>query len=96
MVDHSTMQMLLAAQNAGSGQAGIYSLIAPAAVAGMFFIGVIILIGIIGGILDHFTEKPDQIFPIWEEFPKDDRFTKKEGKTNEQKWFNCRTTKNRR
>ena len=41
MVDHSTMQMLLAAQNAGSGQAGIYSLIAPAAVAGMFFIGVI-------------------------------------------------------
>lgn len=70
MVDHSTMQMLLAAQNAGSGQAGIYSLLAPAAVAGMFCIGVIILIGIIGGILDHFTEKPDQNVPIWEEFPK--------------------------
>ena len=70
MVDNATVQMIYAAQNAGSGQAGIYSLIAPGAVAGIFFIGVIILIGIIGGILDHFTEKPDQHVPIWEEFPK--------------------------
>ena len=70
MVDNSTMQILFAAQNAGSGQAGVYSLLA--AVAGVFFIGFIILIGIIAGILDHFTEKPDQIFPIWEEFPKEE------------------------
>lgn len=72
MVDHNTMQMLFAAQNAGNGQAGVYSLLAPGAVAGLFFIGFIILIGIIAGILDHFTEKPDQIFPIWEEFPKEE------------------------
>ena len=72
MVDNATIQMLYAAQNAGSGQAGVYSLLAPAAVAGLFFIGVIILIGIISGILDHFTEKPEQIFPIWEEFPKEE------------------------
>lgn len=72
MVDNSTMQILFAAQNAGSGQAGVYSLLAPAAIAGVFFIGFIILIGIIAGILDHFTEKPDQIFPIWEEFPKEE------------------------
>lgn len=72
MVDNATIQMLYAAQNAGSGQAGVYSLLAPAAVAGVFFIGVIILIGIISGILDHFTEKPDQNIPIWEEFPKEE------------------------
>lgn len=70
MVDNSTMQILFAAQNAGSGQAGVYSLLAPAAVAGVFFIGFIIFIRIIGGILDYFTEKPDQNVPIWEEFPK--------------------------
>lgn len=72
MVDHSTIQMLYAAQNAGNGQAGVYSLLAPAALAGVFFIGVIILIGIIGGILDHFTETPDQHIPIWEEFTKEE------------------------
>ena len=72
MVDHNTMQMLFAAQNAGNGQAGVYSLLAPGAVAGVFFIGFIILIGIIAGILDHFTEKPDQNIPIWEEFPKEE------------------------
>ena len=72
MVDHNTMQMLYAAQNAGSGQAGVYSLLAPAALAGVFFVGLVILIGIIGGILDHFTEKPDQHVPIWEEFPKEE------------------------
>lgn len=82
MVDHSTMQMLLAAQNAGSGQAGIYSLLAPAAVAGIFFLGVIILIGIIGGILDHFTEKPDQYIPIWDEFPKDKEEEKRSNKND--------------
>ena len=72
MVDNVTVQMIYAAQNAGSGQAGVYSLLAPAAVAGLFFVGVIIIIGIIGGIFDHFTEKPDQSFPIWEEFPKEE------------------------
>ena len=72
MVDHSTIQMLYAAQNAGNGQAGVYSLLAPGAVAGLFFIVVIIAVMIIGGILDHFTEKPDQTFPIWEEFPKEE------------------------
>lgn len=72
MVDHSTMQMLIVAQNAGSGQAGIYSLLAPGAIAGIFFVGLIIVIMIIGGVLDHFTEKSDQNISIWEEFPKEE------------------------
>lgn len=72
MVDNSTMQILFAAQNAGSGQAGVYSLLAPAALAGIIFVGIIIVFMIIGGILDHFTEKPDQNTPIWEEFPKEE------------------------
>lgn len=72
MVDHSTMQMLYAAQNAGSGQAGVYSLLAPAALAGIIFVGIIIVFMCIGGILDHFTEKSDQNIPIWEEFPKEE------------------------
>lgn len=72
MVDHSTMQMIMAAQNAGNGQAYVYSLLAPGVIAGLFFIVVIIAIMIVGGILDHFTEKPDQNVPIWEEFPKEE------------------------
>ena len=72
MVDNSTMQILIAAQNAGSGQAGVYSLLAPAALAGIIFVGIIIIFMIIGGILDHFTEKSDQNTPIWEEFPKEE------------------------
>lgn len=74
MVDNATAQIIHAAQNAGSGQASVYSLLAPAAVARIFFVVIIIiiLIGIIGGILVHFTEKPEQYTPIWEEFPKEE------------------------
>lgn len=72
MVDNATVQMIYAAQNARSGQAGIYSLFAPGAIAGIFCVGVIIVIMIIGGVLDHFTEKSDQTIPIWEEFPKEE------------------------
>lgn len=84
-MNHETIQMIISAQNAGSGQAAIYSLLSPAVVAASFCVVLIIIIMIIGGILDHFTAKSEDPFPIWEEFPKDDRFTKKEGKTNEQK-----------
>ena len=81
-MDNTTRLIILAAQNAGNGQAGIYSILAPAAVAGVFFIGIIILFGIISGILDHFTEKPDYYIPIWDEFPKDKEEVKRSDKKN--------------
>ena len=71
-MDHETIQMIISAQNAGGGQAAIYSLLSPAVVAASFCVVLIIIIMIIGGILDHFTEKPDQNIPIWEEFPKEE------------------------
>ena len=79
-MDNTTRLIILAAQNAGNGQASVYGFLAPAAIAGVFFIGIIILIGILAGILDHFTEKPDQYTPIWEEFPKDKEEEKRSDK----------------
>lgn len=69
-MNHETIQMIISAQNAGGGQAAVYSLLSPAVVAASFCIALIIIVMIIGGILDHFTEKTEDPFPIWEEFPK--------------------------
>ena len=55
--DIETMRIILAAQNAGSGAAGIYSNLAPAIYAAGFVVLLIIGISILAGIFDHFTEK---------------------------------------
>jgi hypothetical protein len=78
-MDNATRLKILAAQYAGDSPDAIVSgFLAPGASAGIFFIGVIIVIGIIVGILDHFTdEKPPE---VWKEFQYDERETKKENK----------------
>ena len=52
-----TMGIILAAQNAGSGQAGIYMTLSPAITAAAFGILLILIGWIILGIIDCFIEK---------------------------------------
>lgn len=79
-MDNATRLKILAAQYAGDSPDAIVSgFLAPGVSAGIFFIGVIIVIGIIVGVLDHFTdEKPE----IWKEVQYDERETKKENKND--------------
>jgi hypothetical protein len=74
-MDNATRLKILAAQYAGDSPDAIVSgFLAPGASAGIFFIGVIIVIGVIIGVLDHFTdEKPPEV-------QYDERETKKENK----------------
>lgn len=44
---NESMMILLAAQHAGDGQAGVYSALAPGFVAGMVVVGLIVLVGIL-------------------------------------------------
>ena len=77
-MDNATRLKILAAQYAGdSPDAVVSGFLAPGASAGIFFIGVIIIIGIIVGVLDHFTEKQPE---IWHEVHYDERENKKENK----------------
>lgn len=77
-MDNATRLKILAAQYAGDSPDAIVSgFLAPGASAGIFFIGVIIIIGIIVGVLDHFTEKQPE---IWKEVQYDERESKKENK----------------
>lgn len=57
MTDMETMGIILAAQNAGNGQAAIYSTLSPGIVAAGFVLLLVIGIGILSGIIDHFTDK---------------------------------------
>lgn len=77
-MDNATRLKILAAQYAGDSPDTIVSgFLAPGASAGIFFIGVIIIIGIIVGVLDHFTEKQPE---IWKEVQYDERENEKENK----------------
>jgi len=80
-MDNATRLKILAAQYAGDSPDAIVSgFLAPGVSAGIFFIGVIIIIGIVVGILDHFTdEKPPE---VWKEVQYDERETKKENKND--------------
>ena len=80
-MDNATRLKILAAQYAGDSPDAIVSgFLAPGASAGIFFIGVIIIIGIIVGVLDHFTdEKPPE---VWKEVQYDERENKKENKND--------------
>ena len=55
--DMQTMGIILAAQNAGSGQAGIYMTLSPAITAAAFGVLLILIGWIILGIIDCFIEK---------------------------------------
>lgn len=57
MTDMETMGIILAAQNAGNGQAAIYGTLSPGIVAAGFVILLVIGVWILSGILDHFTDK---------------------------------------
>lgn len=56
--DMEAMATIMAAQGAGgNGNAVIYSTAAPGIVAAGFIVGVIILVAILIGIIDHFFEE---------------------------------------
>lgn len=79
-MDNATRLKILAAQYAGGSSDSIVSgFLAPGASAAIFVIGLIIVIGIIIGVLDHFTEKPTE---IWKEIQYDEREQKKENKND--------------
>ncbi|MBQ6629506.1 MAG: hypothetical protein IJH65_11925 [Methanobrevibacter sp.] len=79
-MDNTTRLKILAAQYAGDSPHSIVSgFLAPGASVAIFFIGVIIVIGIIAAVLDHFTENPIE---IWKEVQYDDREQKKENKND--------------
>lgn len=80
-MDNATRLKILAAQYAGDSPDAIVSgFLAPGASAGIFFIGVIIIIGIIVGILDHFTDEKQP--EVWKEVQYDERENKKENKND--------------
>lgn len=57
MTDMETMGIILAAQNAGNGQAAIYGTLSPGIVAAGFVLILVVAFWILSGILDHFTDK---------------------------------------
>lgn len=80
-MDNATRLKILAAQYAGDSPDAIVSgFLAPGASAGIFFIGVIIIIGIIVGVLDHFTDEKQP--EVWKEVQYDERENKKENKND--------------
>lgn len=77
-MDNATRLKILAAQYAGDSPDAIVSgFLAPGASAGIFFIAVIIIIGVIVGVIDHFTEKQPE---VWKEVQYDERENKEENK----------------
>ena len=78
-MDNASRLKILAAQYAGGSPDSIVSgFLAPGVSAAVFFIGVIIVIGIIIGVLDHFTDEKQP--EIWKEVQYDEREAKKENK----------------
>lgn len=70
---------ILAAQYAGNSPNSIISdFLAPGVFAAVFFVGLIIVVGIIISILVHFTDKKQP--EIWKETQYDEREIKKENK----------------
>lgn len=80
-MDNATRLKILAAQYAGDSPDAIVSgFLAPGASAGIFFIGVIIIVGVIIGVLDHFTDEKQP--EVWKEVQYDERENKKENKND--------------
>ena len=80
-MDHATRLTILAAQYAGgSSDSIVFGFLAPGATAAIFCIGIIIIIGIIVGVLDHFTDEKQP--EIWKEIQYEERETKKENKND--------------
>lgn len=59
---NESMWILLAAQHAGDGQAGVYSAMAPGFVAGIAVIGLIVLVGIIKFIFGGPADPPQDFY----------------------------------
>lgn len=80
-MDNATRLTILAAQYAGDSPNSIVSgFLAPGASAAVFCIGIIIVIGVVIGVLDHFTdEKPPE---VWKEVQYDERETKRKDKND--------------
>ena len=70
-MDNATRLKILAAQYAGGSPGSIISgFLAPGASAAIFCVGIIIVIGIVIGVLDHF----------WKEIQYDEKETKRKDK----------------
>ena len=79
-MDNATRLTILAAQYAGDSPHSVVSgFLAPGASAGIFCIGIIIVVGILIGVLDHFTEKPPE---VWKEVQYDERESKRKDKND--------------
>ena len=62
--DLSTSITLLAAQNAGTdGAAFAYSMMAPGAMAALFFIVMVIVLGLLSWLFDFITDHDDYYVP---------------------------------
>jgi hypothetical protein len=59
---NESMVILLAAQHAGDGQAGVYSALAPGFVAGMVVVGLIVLVGILKFIFGGPADPPQDFY----------------------------------
>ena len=59
---NESMWILLAAQYAGDGQAGVYSAMAPGFVAGIAVVGLIVLVGILKFIFVGPAEPPQDFY----------------------------------
>ena len=80
-MDNATRLKILAAQYAGDSPDAIVSgFLAPGVSAGIFFIGVIIIIGVIIGVLDHFTDEKQP--EIWKEIQYEEREIKRKDKND--------------
>lgn len=80
-MDNATRLTILAAQYAGDSPNSIVSgFLAPGASAVVFCVGVVIVIGIIIGVLDHFTDEKQP--EIWKEVQYDERETKRKSKND--------------
>lgn len=78
-MDNATRLKILAAQYAGDSPDSIISgFLAPGASAAIFCVGIIIVIGIVIGVLNHFIDKKQ--LEIWKEVQYDERENKKENK----------------
>ena len=74
-MDNATRLKILAAQYAGDSPDSIVSgFLAPGASAAIFCVGIIIVIGIVIGVLDHF----------WKEIQYDEKETKRKDKKDDR------------
>lgn len=78
-MDNASRLTILAAQYAGDSPNSVVSgFLAPGASAAIFCVGIIVVIGIVIGILDHFIDKKQ--LEIWKEIQYDEKETKRKDK----------------